>query len=46
MFSKCFIPIKKRNNNNKFVYFKYFADDGKRYNEENEGNELKDLLLK
>jgi hypothetical protein len=36
---KYFILIKKRNNN-KFIYFKYFTDDRKGRDEENQDSEL------
>jgi hypothetical protein len=35
-FIKSFLPIKKKNNN-EFLFFKYFTDDGKR---DDEGNPL------
>jgi hypothetical protein len=53
-YNKCFVPIRKRNNN-EFVFFKYYTDDGKGDDEENEysesdeeseDNQLTDLLLK
>jgi hypothetical protein len=44
-YNKCFVPVRKRNNN-EFVYFKYFTDDGKGDDEESEDCESKDFLLK
>jgi hypothetical protein len=54
-YTKCFVPIKKKPNND-FVYFKYYTDDGKGDDEEsedspsdyeeNQDGECKDLLLK
>jgi hypothetical protein len=54
-YNKCFIPIKKKANSD-FVFFKNYTDDGKgddeesedslSDNEENEGCNCKDLLLK
>jgi DNA-binding protein H-NS len=53
-YNKCFVPIKKKPNND-FVFFKYYTDDEKgddeesedsESDEESEDNETKDLLLK
>jgi hypothetical protein len=56
-YSKCFVPIKKKPDND-FVYFKYYTDDGKGDDEDEESdddfsnyedyedNETKELLLK
>jgi hypothetical protein len=53
-YNKCFRPIRKKPNTN-FIFFKYYTDDGKGYDDDREDsetdedyddNETKDVLLK